>query len=261
MPKAKNEDKEAEARIDSIEIVPEQDENDIVDKTADEQEDDIPDMADPKWSDYVLLQFEEDEVIDGMVLTDGLRRVVNKILGPILRSVPVRESAPNINNNYHAMVTWEVDIQFPDGSVRTFGDVADVSECNTNPEYAIHASATAATKAEGRALRKALQLKRIMAAEEVQTTAVNKISTDKINAQQISFMNMVCERMNINLSKLLKLSKQKYVKIEDVSYANAILINKYLSERQRGKDAKGNPVTIPDTIKGYDPNWRNANVS
>lgn len=259
MGKTKNEDKEAEDRIDSLEIVPET-ENNIVDDSVENEEDDIPDMADPKWSEYVLSHFEEDEIVDGMVLTDGLRRVVNKILGPIMRSVPVRETAPDVNNNYHATVAWEVDIQFPDGSIRTFGDVADVSEANTDPTFAIHASATAATKAEGRALRKALQLKRILTVDEIGATPINKISTDKINNQQIGFMNMVCERMNINIMKLLKLSKQKYAKIEDVSYANAVLINKYLSECQRGKDAKGNPRVIPENIKGYDPNWRKSDA-
>jgi hypothetical protein len=135
-------------------------------------------------------------------------------------------------------------------------DVADVCELNTSKDYAMYASATAATRAEGRALRKALQLKRVIAAEEVGLTN-NDDPNLKINTRQISFLSMMCERLDINVMKLINMSKKfKVDKIEDVSYASAIQINKFLSECQNGKDSKGNPRLIPENIKGFDSNWR-----
>lgn len=251
-------DDPAADKIDSMVIEP--DENDsIVDTNTEIKEDDIPLMEDPKWSEWVLNQFEDDEVVDGNVLTDGLRRVVTKVLGPILRSVPVRETAPSVHNNYHAMVAWEVDIKFPDDTIRTFGDVADVNEMNTNPTFAMHASATAATKAEGRALRKALQLKRVLAAEEMSVNP-SDMTASKINNGQISFMNMMCERLDIDVMKLINGGKNKFNKIEDIPYISAVQINKFLSECQNGKDSKGNVRVIPEKIKGYNPNWRNLNA-
>lgn len=247
--------------LDKFVIEPEKTEGFVDRKAIDDMKDDetIPDMSDAKWSEYVLSNFEDDEVIDGNVLTDGLRRVVNKILGPIVKSVPTQIVAPNINNNFHALVAWEVTIRFnDDGSLRTFGDVADVYEGNTpDNTFAKHASATAATKAEGRALRKALQLKRILAAEELSTTTAEMVSDGKINGQQIMFIDMMCRKLDINVEKLISSSrKEKYNKIEDVPKIAAVIINKYLSECMNGKDAKGNPRVIPESIKGYDSNWR-----
>lgn len=213
-------------------------------------EDIIPEMYDRGWSEYVLRQFEDDEIDQGNPKVEGLRRVATKVLGPIIRSVPVRENPPSYHNNNHAMVVWEIDIKFPDGTIRTFGDVADVSSDNTDREFAIYPSATAATRAEGRALRKALQLKQVIAAEESADTKV--VTSSKINSGQISFIDMVSQRNDINVLKLINMSKkEKFEKIEDVPYGTAVLMQKYLSECQRGVRP------IPESIKGYEPNWRN----
>lgn len=230
----------------------EEDENDSpVNKKVLENQEVIPEMYDKEWSAYVLKQFDDDELFDGNPTADGLRRVCSKLLGPIVRSVPVREYPPTFENNNRSMVAWEVDILWHDGSgIRTFGDVADVSEENTDEMYSKYAGATAATRAEGRALRKALQLSHVVAVEELKTS-IN--TAGKINNQQISFLDMMChsDRNNINLMKLINLGQTKYDRIEDVSYAAAIQIRKYISECQNGKRK------IPEAIKGYDPNWRN----
>jgi hypothetical protein len=239
--------------IDNVEIEPITDDNPVNEKALTEasEEADTPEMWEPKWTDYVLSHFEDDEIVDGYLLTDGVRRVVSKLLGPIVKSAPVQVNPPSYANNNHATVVWEVAIRFDDGSIRTFGDCADVSPDNTDPTFAVHASATAATKAEGRALRKALQLKRVLTTDEMLNN--NETKPENINSGQINFINMMCERNNINVMKLINLNKRdQYEKIEDVPYAKAVLINKYLTECQSSKRKP------PEEILGYDSNWRNS---
>jgi hypothetical protein len=222
--------------------------------------DDCPEMYDPRWPDYVLGQLEEDErTPDGLPLTDGLRRLALKLLGPIVKSVPITIQAPNPNNDNHATVAWELQIAW-DGDlndVRTFGDVADVYTGNTKEEFAVHASATAATKAEGRALRKALNLKHTLVAEEV--SEVPAEDPTKITTAQISFVDMLCQRNDVNVRKLLALSrKNKLDKIEDMPYAAAVAMCKYLAECQKGQNARGDKMEFPESIKGYESNWRQS---
>ncbi|WP_434127498.1 hypothetical protein, partial [Enterococcus faecium] len=84
----------------------------------------------------------------------------------------------------------------------------------THPEFGKHSCATAATKAEGRSLRKALQLKRVYAAEEMEDTTVTQ-GPQKITAGQNNFLNMMCERNNVSVMKLVNLSKtEQYPKVE-----------------------------------------------
>jgi hypothetical protein len=226
----------------------------------DNLEDIQPDMHDPAWSDFVIRQFEPDEMFNGLPTTDGCRRIVNKLLGPIVESMPIIAQAPTPQNDNHATVVWKLVIRWDNNplDLRTFGDGADVYIGNTHKEFAIHATASAATKAEGRALRKALQLKKVLTAEEMNEVPAE--DPTKISKGQISFINMMCERNDINVMKLLGLSKlHKLQRIEDVPYATAVQISKYLNDCQNGKDSQGRKVDFPANIKGYDPNWRQVN--
>ena len=69
----------------------------------------------------------------------------------------------------------ESSVPQADGS--TFCDVADSWEGNTDDMFCVYSTATAATRAEGRALRKALRL-RVVAAEEVTKKDTAKIAQD-----------------------------------------------------------------------------------
>ena len=137
-------------------------------------EDGSPLPTDPKWNDYVLSLFEENELFDKMPLTNGLRRVAELLMGRIVFSGPSQVFPPQSGNEIgRSTVVWK--IQFEDGS--TFCDVADSWEGNTDDMFCVYSTATAATRAEGRALRKALRL-RVVAAEEVTKKDTAKIAQD-----------------------------------------------------------------------------------
>lgn len=127
-----------------------------------------PEMTDPAWNEYVLTQFLADEVDKaGLPTADGLRRVSELLLGPIVEVEPFPVELPTPENGMRGSVkvrvaiAWEGDF----GDIRRFGDIAEVTP-DTNPNFVNYALSTAATKAEGRAYRKALKLRKVLTAEE-----------------------------------------------------------------------------------------------
>jgi len=228
----------------------------LVTESLPEQNTEIPPCpGDENWSDYVMKQFNEDELVDGNPNVDGLRRVTVKVLGDIIKSVAHTVQAPNPNNDWTATVEHHIAIK-PHHAYYDelhFTEVSDVTSQNCDPEYRRHASSTASTRAEARALRKLLMLKRVVAAEELtEMPVITDSGTEgKISKNQINFIESLAKKNNINVMGYINLGSNKYEKIEDVPYQTALKMIGVLSEFQR------NPGKIPAKIKGFDMNWRN----
>jgi hypothetical protein len=228
----------------------------LMDDEDEIQDEDRPEFSSEEWPAWVMTHFNEDELVDGNPTTDGLRRVAEKVLGPILYSKTIVYQSPSCLNGFHACVGHQVTILWmhPDPGMaeheRVFSDVADVYPGNLpDKRFARFASATAATRAEGRALRKALRLKRVIAAEEASSIPVEDSGLDgKITNSQISFINTICSRINVNVLALLKTFGQ--TNIDEVDSSTAARIEQRLS------DLQGNLKSIPKELIGYDKNWR-----
>lgn len=222
-----------------------------------------PCMSDPDWHDYVMSHFENDELYEGKPTTYGLRRIVGLLLGEIVYSVPkeVRTDSPE-----RAVVVCEVRIKkhkLNDQStedVIVYGDVADVwygVECgvpnvgNITPDFAIFATPTAATRAEGRALRKALQLKCVCAEEMAFLPKPESQDDDSINSPQIHVVNSICKSLDLNVMKVVNAGKKKYKDIKEVSKVDASKIIERLNTLQNDKSK------IKEAIRGYQSEWRN----
>lgn len=217
-----------------------------------------PEIGDVRWTEYVMKHFEPDELFDGYPVVDGLRRVATKLLGPILSSKPRTVQAPSSANGFHATVEWEVVIRWErddesGAEPRIFGDVADVSPNNTESPFCLHAAAVAATKAEGRALRKALHLSRVHSAEEMMDTPEDTgDSGRKITDSQLTFINMKAVDLDINTEKMFRMTMEKngYKSVRDVPYQKAVSIFHWINQVQCGTK------TLPEDLKGYDPDWK-----
>lgn len=222
---------------------------------------DAPSITSPEWNDYVMGQFEENELIEGMPLAAGLRRVAELLCGRIVYSGPTQVFPPqNENSHGRATVVWKVE--FDNGMC--FSDVADCWEGNTDDTFCAFAVATAATRAEARALRKALRI-RAVSAEEVtkkNTAAVVRNAVkessegeydeaSRMTDPQSNFISVKCKQLNINpvsfFKEIFNLSTTR--KITKKSASDAI---DRLNEFQRNSDE------IPESIKGYVEDWRNA---
>ena len=223
--------------------------------------DDSPSPTSPDWNDYVLSLFEKNELFDGRPKCAGLRRVAELVLGQVVSSKPTQVFPPSSGSEVgRATVIWEVI--FSNGSV--FSDVADSWEGNTDDAFCVFNTATAATRAEGRALRKALRLSTV-AAEEMTSKDTASITrsisqtkkivetegeydeSSRMTDNQSNFIDIKCKQLNVNGTKLFKefnVSTSRKITKKQASAAIEQL-NKYQQE------------SPPETILGYNEDWRN----
>jgi hypothetical protein len=130
---------------------------------------------------------------------------------------------------------------------------ADVYWGNCDKIYRNHPVAVAETRAEGRALRRALRLRKVVAAEELSKEIEDNPDIDSvsnISSNQINFIDVLAKRLDINMQNLLVDSGHVDKNIYNIKHSVAVDIIKNLSSYQQ------NVVNIPDTLKGYDVNWK-----
>lgn len=211
-----------------------------------------PHKIQPKWHDHVMKHFTEDELLDGNPTVDGLRRVAELLLGEIVAINTNIEQCPKQSNEYRA--TTKVTVHFCDGQY--YAGAADVYHGNSTSPYSKHPIALAETRSEGRALRRALRLRKVVAAEELadDTTSDNTVIPENITDTQINFIEIMChkERLNINIEKMVK--RQKDIKdcksIKSLSHNDSLEIQSQLSAYQQELSS------IPEDILEFDPTWK-----
>jgi hypothetical protein len=224
-----------------------------------------PSMFSDEWNDFVMAHFHRNELIDGNPICAGLRRVAEFLLGDIVESGPEQVfpamdgSAPD-----RATVVFKVVFNWMNsGEQRVYKEVADVWHGNTDDLFCAHPVATASTRAEGRALRKALKL-RCLAAEElakkdivsIVKEAVKKSPTSgeyevdqNISTQQVQFIDTKCKQLDIDIMSFINMGSGDYANIGQVTRDSAKKMIKFLNGYQNGEP-------IQDSIKGYKANWR-----
>ena len=220
-----------------------------------------PSMLSPEWNDYAMAMFESNELVDGNPLVRGLRRVAELVLGRIVFSGPTTVF-PAQREDHHGRATVIFTVRFADGT--TYCEVADSWEGNTDDNFCAYAVAVASTRAEARALRKALKLHAV-AAEEltkkdtakiVRDISNNKVSSEgeyndqsRMSEAQGNLVNVKCKQLNIDAQKLLANFNVDSDKRITKKVASDIIDT--LNDYQRDKSS------IPATILGYKAEWRN----
>tara|TARA_E500000331_G_scaffold355364_1_gene410643 strand:- start:4973 stop:5911 length:939 start_codon:yes stop_codon:yes gene_type:complete len=215
------------------------------------------------WSEWVVSQFADDELENGAPTCDGLRRVTENVLGPIEKVEIIKNDTPNVNNKGNATVVVGVTISnvilegHPRyGSYIYVEDLADANKLNTPEEIFKHPSATAGTRAESRVYRKMLRLRKVLTAEELASnthTEEDWAPSTPITEQQITVIDMLCQRTNMDVTDFINCGDSKYVCVEQVSEQSAQKMLQYLNRIQR-KDAER-----PDGVETYDENWKVKN--
>ena len=217
-----------------------------------------------KWSEWVISQFSDDELENGAPTCDGLRRVAENILGPIEKVEIIKNDTPNANNKGNATVVVGVTISHVHleghprhGSYIYVEDLADANRLNTPEEIFKHPSATAGTRAESRVYRKMLRLRKVLTAEELASNESNIDETwspsTPITDQQITVIDMLCKRTNVDVLDFINCGESKYVCVEQVTEQSAQKMLQHLNRIQR-KDAER-----PDGLNSYDENWKVKN--
>ena len=236
----------------------------VIEENANEE--DRPSMFSEEWNEYVMAHFKRNELIDGNPICAGLRRVAELLLGDIIESGPEQVfPASDSNGPGRATVVFSITFNWMNTcSIRTFKEVADVWHGNTDDLFCAHPVATASTRAEGRALRKALKL-RCLAAEElakkdivdIVQQAVKQAPTSgeyeagkSISSQQIQFIDNKCSMLDIDAFAFINMGNGSFSTVSEVTKDSAKKMIKVLNNYQN------NSGDIPDSIKGYKVNWR-----
>lgn len=189
-------------------------------KTEETLEVEVPSRTDPGWNDYVMSLFTEEELKEEedkkFPYVHGLRRVSALLFGEPIFSGPV-QVFPAAESDLPGRATVVYRVEFAEF---TYAEVADCWLGNTDQVFLPFTSAMASTRAEARALRKALRIKNAAAEEltKVDTAEVsrqalqNAVSTkstdgntseETLSDRQDNFINTLCDRANIDRDKFI----------------------------------------------------------
>jgi hypothetical protein len=217
---------------------------------------------DLEWNDYVLGLLSDDEKIGANPTTDGLRRIFEIALNcTVIQSTSDVVQSPDPSNEKRATVvhTLAYVLNHLDGETtelnqhRTVSGAADVYWGNCDKVYRNHPVAVAETRAEGRALRRALKLRKVVAAEELSKDIeddINGHNINKINNNQINFIDVISKRLDIDVVKLLNSMDIDSSKIYTIEHDKAVEIVQKLTAYQQDM------TTIPDGVKSYNHSWK-----
>lgn len=228
-------------------------------------EEDGPSQLSPEWHDYVMTKFTSGELIeingDKYPNCYGLRRVVELLIGKIIDSRPVNmiiSPDSTSNNPGRVTVVYEIVVRSHEtGETIRYGDIAEVFSINTDDLFMAYPGATAATRAEGRCLRKLLKVRCVAAEELTRNKDVGKavrdmIKTsptngayqeeDPISGAQTTLLTNKCKEMNIDVLKFINIGEKTYAKLNDVSKKTAINMIKLLNDYQN--NSKPIPANI-----------------
>lgn len=202
-----------------------------------------PRPGDADWEEFVLSKLTEREIDDnGRPSTAGLRRIAPSLLGRIIDSGPIKVNNPCQDNDHRATVIYEItylnkyyDAEFDDELERIIKvrEVSDAWEHNIDgDDFKKHPTSIASTRAEGRALRKALLLS-VAVKEEISTETYVPASSQegKITTTQKNTIINLCKRKNIDVQKLIEWGKNK--DIEEVTKEKAVQIIKFLNDQAK----------------------------
>lgn len=204
---------------------------------------------DSEWTNYVLSLLNNNEKDNnGNPTVPGLRRICGTVLGDVVESSTDIIQSPNPDNSGRAVVNHTLKI-YKNNNLYVFDGAADCFYKNTDPEYARHAVATAETKAEGRAYKRALKLNTVTA-EELTKVPLSHEDESKITDNQMQMINQMGMRVDINIEKLVKKKNPDIDKISKLSHAQGVNLFKVLQSYQNSD--------VPDDLKGYDANWKNS---
>lgn len=213
---------------------------DTLEPKDEKEPENLPKFGDKNWHDFVMKEFSSYELVSEPKIptVDGLRRVVEKLVGSVVESYPEVIQAPRLTNKTGinkktlekvvflelAVVKWTVVIDCFDGNIRKFSDVGTVYLNNTDWDFARHPTETAATKAESRALRKALRLRTISAEEKVNNTVeVDEVFEDNegelLKPSTKALLNVLANRKKTSLTELFEKevkSNSQYSDLESI---------------------------------------------
>ena len=228
-------------------------------ETENNEEKSNPTIHSLEWTDHVLSKLSDDEKIAGNPTTDGLRRIFEVVLDCTVISASTEiVQSPSIENEKRATAIHHLKFamnSLPDSSALKYRSVsgsADVYWGNCDKIFRNHPVAVAETRAEGRALRRALRLRKVVAAEEIAKDIEDHPDHDtitKITNNQINFIDVLAKRLDINVIKLLDKLALNTTNIYNIGHGDAVNLVQTLTTYQQTNN-------VPSELVGYNSDWK-----
>lgn len=219
----------------------------------------VPSIHGVEWTDYVLSKLSDDEKINGNPTTDGLRRIFEVVMDcTVLEAETEIVQSPSVDNEKRATAIHHLKFAMnsisDDSAIkyRSVSGSADVYWGNCDKIFRNHPVAVAETRAEGRALRRALRLRKVVAAEELAKDIEDHPDHDtvsKITNNQINFMDVLAKRLDINVVKLLEKLALNSSNIYNIEYGDAVNVVQTLTTYQQTNN-------VPSELTGYNSDWK-----
>lgn len=203
-----------------------------------------PKITEPGWTDFIISQLQPHEFNQGVPNVAGIRRMVMLYIGKIKSSTTEIIQYPQPENENRATAVHTLIVETPDGEI-TVNGAADLSRGSASSKYKDYLVSSVDTRAEGKALRRLLQLN-IPAAEEMDEEVKDG---ERIKDVQIISIDILCKNNKINVMNLVK----KYYevdKLNKLSYEQAAEIVKKISAIQRKE------IELEPELVGYNSEWK-----
>ena len=212
------------------------------------------------WTDHVLGLLNKDELIEGNPTTDGLRRVFEIALDcTVIQAMSEVLQQPTPDNEKRATVVHTLSYIMNDEDMedalrtRSVSGSADVYWGNCDKVFRNHPVAVAETRAEGRALRRALKLRKVVAAEELVEDAEDNPDFDsvsKITPNQINFIDVIAKRCDINVHNVIKALDIVAEGVYNIKHEDAVKLVRELTGLQTDTS------NISANLLGYEESWK-----
>lgn len=213
----------------------------------------VPTETSEDWYDFLIDNLYDNELVQGNPTVDGLRRLTEKFFGEIIKSKSEVIYNEHDGGGLRCVVKHTLAIRkYRTNTTIEVDACIDVDYRYVPHPFNKHIVATADTRAEGKALRRALKL-RVVTAEEVQVqTMEDEVFNDgSINDQQIMAINAVCRKYNINVEKATKSVYNNVKTIKQLSNNEAANLLDQITAYQREKE-------IPEDLLGYNSSWSSS---
>lgn len=210
-------------------------------------------MHDEGWSDWVMDQLDSKEKSDGKPTCDGLRRVAIMLWGP-MNILP-----PQVHHYDGQVAAVTSVIQWPNvnGEVKQVSGSAEVTPLNTDEPFSKFPLATAETRAISRALRFALNLKKVVTAEEISKKAnilepvISDVEGGPIDDIQIKYIDRMCKKLDIDPRSYIESIVSVFGDVEELTHEDGQEI-----VAQLGKAARSDDEGALVEFGSYDSDWK-----
>ncbi len=194
-------------------------------------------------------QLDTHEIVNGYPTTSGLRRLCNDLYTITTIDTDVVQVGHMPDGGVAA--TLKVTVILDNG--KRFSGVADSCSQFLQTPFDKHVVATVETKAEGRALRRALMMgslntyEEIIGGDDAGMAATGGDDAKKISRAQLSAMSKVGKKHDINVMEVVNGVNKDWDSIGELSFSDAtrVLSNMHTIS----KDG------VSEALSGYDKNW------